>query len=159
MTMKKFTVCFSCVLILATFLGCGPKTLRPADLPDDMTPCAITITQEGNPLAGATIDLEYDAQVKYRTSGTTDEKGVATMMTYGFAGAQQGNAKVLVRKVVTEGASESEEYGESGNTGQDFETVDLKYKSLDTTDLTITIGKDNVAETFEVGAPVHVPAK
>ena len=157
--MKKFTICLLCVLILAAFLGCGPKNTRPADLPDDMTPCAITITQEGTPVAGATVDLEYSTPVKYRTSGTTDEKGVATMMTYGFAGAQQGEAKALVRKVVTEGASEAEEYGEAGNSGADFETVDIKYKSLDTTDLTISIGKDNVAETFEVGAPVHVPAK
>ncbi|MBP5622209.1 MAG: hypothetical protein J6X44_09360, partial [Thermoguttaceae bacterium] len=97
--------------------------------------------------------------VKYKTSGMTDAKGVAIMQTYGVSGAQQGTAKVLVSKLVTEGASESEEYGESGEIGKDFETVDLKYKSTDTTDLTITIGKNNVAETFEVGAPVHVPAK
>ena len=157
--MKKFAVYLPCVLILATFFGCGPKNTRPADLPEDMTPCAITITQEGTPVAGVTVDFEYTTPVKYRTSGVTDENGVAAMMTYGFAGAQQGEAKVLVRKVVTEGASEAEEYGEAGNSGADFETVDLKYKSLDTTDLTISIGKDNVAETFEVGAPVHVSAK
>ncbi len=157
--MKNFVICLPCVLILATFFGCGPKNTRPADLPEDMTPCTVTITQEGTPVAGATVDFEYTTPVKYRTSGVTDEKGVATMMTYGFAGAQQGEAKILVSKLVTEGASEAEEYGEAGETGKDFDTIDLKYKKKDTTDLTITIGKDNVAETFDVGAPIHVSAK
>lgn len=157
--MKHLAIFCACALVLASFIGCGPKNSRPADLPEDMTPCKITITQEGKPLEGASVSLEYDTPVKYSTSGSTDASGVATMMTYGFAGAQIGTAKVLVTKLVTEGASEAEEYGESGESGQDFDTVDIKYKSVDTTDLTITIGKDNVQETFEVGAPVHVPAK
>lgn len=157
--MKNFSVSIFCALILIATVGCGNKNTRPADLPEDMSPCKITITQEGTPIEGATVVLEYETPVKYATSGTTDAKGVATMMTYGFAGAQQGTAKVLVTKLVTEGAEEAAEYGEQGQQGQDFDTVDIKYKSKDTTDLTITIGKDNVEETFEVGAAVHVPAK
>ena len=157
--MKKIAILFSCALVLASLPGCGKNKSRPADLPDDMSPCAITITQDGAPLVGATVELEYETPVKYRSSGTTDDKGVATIMTYGFAGAQQGTAKVVVKKLVTEGGSEAEEYGEAGTTGQDFETVDPKYKSKDTTDLTITIGKANVEEKFDVGAAVHIPAK
>jgi hypothetical protein len=156
--MKNFTIFLSCALILAASFGCTKKNARPADLPEDMSPCSITITQDGTPVEGATVALEYETPVKYQTSGTTDAKGVAIMMTYGHAGAQQGTAKVLVSKLVTEGASEAEDYGESGEMGQDFETIDLKYKAVDTTDLTITIGKDNVAESFEVGAPVRIPA-
>ena len=60
---------------------------------------------------------------------------------------------------MTEGGSEGEEYGDAGTVGQDFDTVDTKYKKKETTDLTITVGKENVAETFDVGAAVHVPAK
>lgn len=157
--MKNFVIYVSCVLVIAAGVGCSPKNSRPADLPDDMTPCRITITQDGAPVESASVVLEYETPVKYATSGTTDAQGVAVMMTYGFAGAQQGSAKVLVSKLVTEGAEEAEEYGQSGKMGQDFETIDVKYKSKDTTDLSITIGKDNVAESFEVGAPVHIPAK
>ena len=156
--MKKFALYLSCLLVLVAF-GCNKGGGRPADLPEDMSPCAVTIIQDGQPLAGATVMFEYDTPVKYTTSGVTDEKGVATMMTYSFAGAQQGTAKVCVSKLVTEGGSEGEEYGDSGSVGQDFDTVDTKYKKKETTDLTITVGKENVAETFDVGAAVHVPAK
>ncbi len=155
--MKKLASLILC-LALATFaVGCKDNS-RPADLPEDMSPCKITITQEGQPLAGATVSLEYDTQVKYKTSGTTDETGVATMMTYSYPGAQQGTAKVVVTKTVTEGGSEGED-GEAGELGTDFSVVDAKYGKAETTDLTITIGKDNVAESFEVGAPVHEPKK
>lgn len=156
--MNKFCAFAACALIALTSFGCKDKS-RPADLPDDMSPCKITITQEGVPLAGATVEFKYSTDVKYTTSGTTDDSGVATMMTYGYAGAQQGTAKVRVAKLVTEGASEAEEYGEKGETGSDFNVVDAKYRSFDTTDLEITITKENAAETFEVGAPVHEPAK
>lgn len=156
--MKNYRIIL--MLLCATLLcvGCGKKD-RPADLPDDMSPCEITITQDGTPVDGATVSFVYATDVKYATSGTTDAKGVAVMMTYGQAGAQQGTAKVLVSKLVTEGASESEEYGETGSLGQDFHVIDAKYRNEATTDLEITIGKSRVKETYEVGAPVHEPAK
>ena len=152
--MKKIYAVALCAFLACASLGCKDKS-RPADLPDDMTPCEITITQEGTPLAGATVDLQYTTNVKYNTSGVTDDNGVAVMKTYGYAGAQQGTAKVRVDKLVTEGASEAEEYGEAGNLGQDFHLVDAKYRSFDTTDLEITIGKENSKEKFDVGAAVH----
>ena len=124
-----------------------------------MTPCEITITQEGTPLAGATVELQYTTDVKYKTSGATDENGVAIMKTYSYAGAQQGTAKVRVAKLVTEGATEADDDGNGGSVGSDFNLVDPKYMSFDTTDLEITIGKENAKATFDVGAPVHNPAK
>ena len=153
-TMKRICAVALCALLAISSFGCKDKS-RPADLPEDMSPCEITITQEGTPLAGATVDLQYTTNVKYNTSGVTDENGVAIMKTYGYAGAQQGTAKVRVDKLVTEGASEAEEYGEAGNLGQDFHLVDKKYRSFDTTDLEITIGKENSKESFDVGAAVH----
>ncbi len=152
--MKRICAVALCALLAISSFGCKDKS-RPADLPEDMSPCEITITQEGKPLAGATVDLQYTTNVKYNTSGVTDENGVAMMKTYGYAGAQQGTAKVRVDKLVTEGASEAEEYGEAGNLGQDFHLVDAKYRSFDTTDLEITIGKENSKESFDVGAAVH----
>ena len=155
--MKKLASFVLCLALATLAVGCKDNS-RPADLPEDMSPCKITITQEGQPLAQATVELVYETQVKYTTSGTTDDSGVATMMTYGYAGAQQGTAKVVVRKLVTEGGSEGED-GEAGELGEDFQVVDAKYGSADTTELTITIGKDNVNETFEVGPAVHEIAK
>lgn len=156
--MNKFCAVVACALIALTSFGCKDKS-RPADLPDNMTPCKITITQEGVPLAGATVSLKYSTDVKYTTSGTTDESGVAEMKTYSYAGAQQGTAKVRVSKLVTEGASEAEEYGKGGTLGTDFNVVDPKYMSFDTTDLEITITKEKSEASFDVGAPVHNRAK
>ncbi len=155
--MKKFASLIVSLALLAFIPGCKDNS-RPADLPEDMSPCKITITQEGQPLGQATVQLVYDTKVKYTTSGTTDDAGVATMMTYGYAGAQQGTAKVVVTKMVTEGGSEGED-GKAGELGEDFYVVDAKYGKPETTDLTITIGKENVAETFEVGPAVHEKAK
>lgn len=155
--MKKICAFIACALLAVSSLGCKDNS-RPADLPEDMTPCKITITQEGQPVEGVTVDLEYSTDVKYTTSGTTDASGVAVMMTYGYAGAQQGVAKVRVDKLVTEGASEGD-YGEAGTMGEDFYVVEEQYRSFDTTPLEITVGKKNVEETFEVGPAVHDPAK
>ena len=152
--MKKIYAVALCAFLACASLGCKDKS-RPADLPDDMTPCEITITQEGTPLAGATVDLQYTTNVKYNTSGVTDDNGVAVMKTYGYAGAQQGTAKVRVDKLVTEGASEAEEYGEAGNLGQDFHLVDKKYRSFDASMLEITISKGSNTFWIEVEAPVH----
>ncbi|MGI6401697.1 MAG: hypothetical protein ACOX0A_06270 [Thermoguttaceae bacterium] len=156
--MNKYCAFAVCALIALASFGCKDKS-RPADLPDDMTPSRITITQEGEPLAGATVELEYTTPVKYTTSGATDETGVAVMKTYGYAGAQLGTAKVRVSKLVTEGDSEAEEYGESGSMGTDFNVVDAKYMSFETTDLEITIEKGNADATFDVGAAVRDPVK
>lgn len=156
--MNRLCAVAVCALAALACLGCKGET-RPADLPEDMSPCKVTITQDGTPLAGATVEFQYTTNVKYTTSGTTDESGVATMMTYGYAGAQQGTAKVRVAKLVTEGASEAEEYGEVGAKGSDFNVVDPKYSSFDTTDLEITITKSSSEEKFDVGAPVHEAVK
>lgn len=158
--MKKATVFLTSLLIIVAVVGCNKKGQRPADLPDDMTPCVITVTQEGQPVEGATVAFEYETPVKYATSSNaSNEKGEAIMVTYGFPGAQQGKAKVVIKKLVTEGGGDSEEYGEAGSIGQDFNTIDPKYGSVDTTDLTIEIGKENVAQTFDVGPAVHIPVK
>ena len=85
--MKKVFALVVCALIALGCTGCK-KDQRPADLPEDMTPCKIILTQEGKPLADATIEFAYSTQVKYTTSGSTDENGVATMVTYGYPGAQ-----------------------------------------------------------------------
>mgnify|MGYP004446402499 CR=1 FL=1 len=146
------------MLVILASIGCKDKS-RPADLPDDMSPCKVTVVQDGKNLEGATVTFEYTTPVKYTTSGTTDATGVATMMTYGYAGAQQGTAKVVITKLVTEGAEEAAEYGERGVQGKDFQLVDAKYRSVDTTDLEITVTKENAEVTFDVGAAVHDPVK
>lgn len=156
--MKKFCAFIACALIVASCFGCKKDT-RPADLPDDMSPCKITITQDGQPVEGVTVELKYTTPVKYTTSGTTDATGVATMVTYGFAGAQQGTAKVRVAKLVTEGAVEADEDGKGGSVGEDFNVIDAQYGSFDTTPLEITVEKKNSVETFEVGPAVHDPVK
>lgn len=113
----------------------------------DLYPCDIKITQEGTPLAGATVTLQYLTKEMYSTSGVTDEEGVAVMKTFGYDGARQGTAKVCVDKLVKEGSSEAEE--------SCFHLVDKKYRSFDASMLEITISKGSNTFWIEVEAPVH----
>ena len=126
--MKKYLLLIACVLASVASLGCKDKS-RPADLPEDMSPCFVTITQEGKPLEGASVSFEYTTPVKYTTSGVTDANGVAQMSTYGYGGAQIGTAKVVVTKMVTEGLVEATD-DEEGSMGSDFYVVDAKYGSV-----------------------------
>ncbi len=155
--MKKYLLLILCVLASVASFGCKDKS-RPADLPEDMSPCFVTITQDGQPLEGATVNFEYTTPVKYTTSGITDAKGVAQMCTYGYGGAQIGTAKVVVSKLVTEGLVEAVDEGEESSMGSDFYVVDLKYGSVDTTDLEVTVDSKECKVTFEVGPAVHEPA-
>lgn len=155
--MKKYLLLIACVLASVSSLGCKDKS-RPADLPEDMSPCFVTITQEGKPLEGASVNFEYTTPVKYTTSGVTDANGVAQMSTYGYGGAQIGTAKVVVTKMVTEGLVEATDDDEEGSMGSDFYVVDAKYGSVDTTDLEITVDSKECKATFDVGPAVHDPA-
>jgi len=101
--MNKY-LCFAALsLSLLLFPGCARNDGRPADLPP-LFPVTITVTQEGEALEGAHVELvpQDSPNQPYRATATTDANGVAAMKTYGFPGAPAGNHKIIVRKGIVE---------------------------------------------------------
>ena len=155
--MKQSFILFSCALILLA-VGCGEK--RPDGLPP-LHPTALTFTQGGVPLAGASVTLTpMDAtNSQWALGGATDSKGVLNVQTQGFKGAPAGNYKVSVLKTETEGtpaaASIDPDAPAPPDTSKQFHLVDAKYRSLGTTDLTLEVKAGKNAQTFELGAAVR----
>jgi len=138
--------------------GCGGDHGRPADLPR-LFPVSITITQENQPLEGATVTVVSKTPSKYGTSsGTTNASGTVTLRTYGFNGVPAGEYAVMVTRVGDENQRES--LTPEGETvmvgGQAFNYVDVQFSDESTTPLSLTVTERGARETFEVGAPVRI---
>ncbi len=156
---------------LASAVGCGQK------LPDGMpklNPTTITAVQDGAPLADAMITLQAVdlANNKWSSGGTTDAKGVATIVTHGqYKGVPTGKYKVAVSKTVGEGTppppkpidEESariyQEYIDSGATYAEFFVVAPEYRLVDSTPLEVDVvdGSNNLK--VDVGAAVREEIK
>jgi len=133
------------MLITLSLTGCGNSS-RPGDLPP-LYPFVVTITQEGNPLQGASVMLipMEGTQAKYQASANTDSNGKATLVTYGFDGVPVGKYKVCIRKVVSD-----------ENTGAEFQTVERQFGLPESTPHEIEItGKKMPPTTFEVGKAIR----
>ena len=152
------TILFLSLSIALLFLaGCSGNDSRPSDMPR-LYPVSITITQEGQPLEGATVALEAETPSIYSASGITNASGVAVLRTYGFNGAPAGNYVVLVSKTVAENQREITTF--EGTTelvgGESYGHVDPLFSRADTSTLRITVTERGATETFDVGAPVRV---
>jgi len=152
--------------------GCGSSTPRPAGFPDTVS-CVITITQEGSPLAGASVSLiPADGAKDWLFGATTDTSGNAKIFTYGTAeGAPRGKYKVVVTKTESESSKftmpdESDTvalaqyYRNIENERlNSYTLIEPVYTNADTTPLELEItGK--TTETFDVGKKVRnlIPA-
>lgn len=147
-----------CVAATLASCGCGGKK-KPEGMPK-LVPCEVKITQEGAPLEGAVVSFYSDSST-WGVSGTTDAVGVAEMHTYGdFRGSPEGTFKVTVEKSVLDaGGEDLANLSPSAIPNvRAIECVDVKYKTKDSTDLTIDVKGKTKAE-FEVGAPVKEEVK
>lgn len=154
---------------LAVATGCSEPRLE--GMPETY-PTSITLTQDGTPLAGATVVLfpEDSSLTRWPVGGTTDEQGKAEMMTSTkYAGAPAGKFKVIVNKTVTEGdpypthpgvgatRDQINEYDRALKTGkfEMFKVVEQQYRTASTTTLNVEIsasGENNLTE--DVGKAV-----
>ncbi|MCL2117733.1 MAG: hypothetical protein FWH27_04805 [Planctomycetaceae bacterium] len=151
-----FSLC--AVLFLAVFPGCGGKK-KPDGLPA-LYPCEIKVMQDGAPLAGAIVSLVLtEGSNKWGVSGGTNDQGVAKVYTHGdFAGAPAGQYKVLITKTVIEDAPTQEQLNNpnyAGPMGTDYDYIDLQYKSLKSTPLTIEITSGKNTKDFDVGKAIR----
>ncbi len=146
-------------LVVALFLpsfGCQ-KNNRPSDMPK-LIKIKIVLTQEGQPLAGALVNLiPTDNNSKYPSGGVSDDNGICEPRTRGkFQGTPAGTYDVTVSKQITEetgnmvpGAMPGQEIPETKN----FSVVDLKYGTPG--ELTLEVKSDGEKTfTFELGAAV-----
>ncbi len=171
--MKRAITIALLALPLAALCGCGEKT--PPDMPK-LFPTSITITQEGAPVEGASVQLlkKDDLNYKWLAGGVTDATGVCVVKTMGkYNGAPEGAFQVVVYKTVrTESETrknqpqppqdpkEAQEWVKKvAEEEKEFEEIDPKYKKVDKTDLTITIASGKNEQTFDVGAKVQVENK
>jgi len=141
-----FLSAFFCFVLLIA--GCSGGRAKPKDLPP-LYPCTLTFTQEGVPLADASIILHSDS--KWSVGGKTDEKGEVRLATNGFyEGVPEGTYKITVWKMVVE------HHAETSEVIRQTDVVERKFSSEATTPLEITIGKGNNNQTFDVGKAVSV---
>ena len=156
-------------LMLLSVGGCGDS--RPEGMPE-LYPTTVTITQEGEPLADATVSLypENSELARWPVGGKTDENGEAVMTTFAkYPGAPAGTFKVAVNKTVTEGdpvpehpgrdatPEEIAAYDRAMKTGsfEAYRVVAEEYRTAGTTPLTVEVeagGENNF--TKDVGPAV-----
>ena len=153
--MRKYLCCFIAVAVVAV-IGCA-KTDKPEGLPD-LFPCEITITQDGKPLAGANVVFFGDQ--KWAVGGGTAENGVAKIYTHGkFEGAPSGKYKVTVTKTITEGGPTEADLNNpsySGGYGKQYDVIDKKFRSAETTTLEIDVAPGKNTKTLDVEKAVKV---
>lgn len=175
MIRKFFARAFLAATVAFAFVstGClGEKT--PPDMPK-LYPTTITLTQDGQPCVEASVQLlkKDDLNYKWLAGGVTDETGKCVIKTMGkFNGAPEGDFTVVVYKTVrTESETrkttptpadpaEAQKWAQKvAEEEKEYDYVDTKYKSVSTSDLTISIKSGKNEETIELGPAVQVENK
>ena len=143
--------CLACLSLFLLVCGCfGP--LKPDGLPDRV-PFEITLTQDGKPLAEASVQL-VSPDVPWAITGNTDATGKTKVVTHGqFGGVPPGSYKVVVLKQEMETTLSNDK---KTQTMKIYSLVDPKWSDRKTTTLELTVerGKNSVA--LDVGSPVRV---
>ncbi|MDR2438194.1 MAG: carboxypeptidase-like regulatory domain-containing protein [Planctomycetaceae bacterium] len=125
------------MILFATFCsGCG-GVKTPDGMPK-LFPCEVVVTQEGQPLTGATITVQ-SADSPWNATGGTDTNGKAVLFTQGkYSGVPAGKYKVIVNKTVTEKEPSTFE-GKPATKEVVYYLVEEKYQELQTSPLEIEI--------------------
>lgn len=137
---------FACCI--GACVGCGGPE-KPDGLPD-LTPCRLVLTQDGEPLSGATARFVYQGDGdggRWAVAGVSNDRGVVEVLTHGqFKGAPSGRYAVVVTKETTE---------QEGETSKVYSLVASEFTLQTTTPLTLEVGDAAVEETFDLGAPTR----
>lgn len=141
----------------------------PEGMPSLIKEASVSVIQDGKPLPGAKVALiSSDSSVKWTVGGTTDEQGVAKLVTHGqYPGAPAGSYKVTVSK--REEPQFKNQEPAPGQSDEEFmaaraaenvsahQLVALKYGKSGTTDLSVAISKESPAASVDVGTSVRIP--
>ena len=165
----RFIIFPSLFASIALFLsGCGGEKLPPG-MPK-LYPATVTVTQDGNPLAGAEVILinVEPSERNWSTGGTTDANGVIRLRTLGrYTGAPIGTYLVAVSKIEapdinlpSETPDDPEERREHNRLVREiaentFYVVDPKF-GLGRTELTVEVTPSNLSHTIDVSPAVRI---
>ncbi|MGL4942674.1 MAG: hypothetical protein ACRC46_05740 [Thermoguttaceae bacterium] len=152
--------------------GCQSGPVPPEGFPALVSGVAITVTQEGSPLADASVTLvpEDTSLSRWPVMGKTDSNGVAVIATYGqFAGAPAGKFKVLITKreytpskLPPPRADENIGDYQAALAKEVCPTYDLvnpEFNSPKTTSASIEISRASTKHAIDVGKAVRVELK
>lgn len=154
--------------MIALLSGCGMQN-RPEGMPR-LYPATLTATQEGVPLANASIMLypQDPAMTPWGTGGYTDDHGNLVVFTYGkYRGVVPGKYKVCVSKLDFDPSTFVGEptdatmaaYDRAEMMRQGYDLVDPKLGKQETTTLEVEFQKGKNSLTLEVGKAVRIPIK
>jgi len=144
-------------------VGCGGEK-RPDGFPP-IYPVTIHVTQEGEPLEGASVALVApDGSVPWVVGGTTGADGKVKLRTHGqFDGAPAGKYNVQISKTVYEGY---DEYMASMNQNDTaaaqsidvkvFQCVEDAYTSAKNTPVQVEITKETKILEVNAGPAVRI---
>jgi hypothetical protein len=155
---------FSLILFCVWFFvsGCNHDSSRPSDLPP-LFSCTITVLQDEKPLDGAMVRLvPIDASgSKYQASSITDERGLAALSTYGFAGVPAGRYKVTIMKTIEGDLKYGKDaYGDNAVIGSTtYHLVDTKFSSAESSPYEIEITGSKAELTADVGKAIKTKVK
>jgi len=168
------TLVFRCALLLILVfpiaVGCSEQTLP--GMPK-LYKTQVTITQDGQPLAGANVIAinEDFASSPWSSGGTTDSAGVVHLRTEGkFTGVPIGTYKIAVTKLEDQSGivlpekiatdAEIAEYERLQRQAEaaTFQVIDDKFGNLETTPLRLEV-KGVTSQTFDVSPKVKIKPK
>ncbi|MDO5552773.1 MAG: carboxypeptidase regulatory-like domain-containing protein [Planctomycetia bacterium] len=150
---------FAIVPVIAAILctACSEK------LPDGMPklyPVSVKITQDGAPLADASVSLvPNDPNLsRWPVAANTDASGTAKLYTYGYPGCPEGSFKVTVTKTEATGGGTdgNPAISQSKTPTRIYWLVEKSFRTADTTPLSLEVKSGKNAEsTFDVGKPAR----
>ncbi len=142
-------------------IGCGGP-VRPDGMPA-LQPTTITVTQNGTPLAGATVTLhpQTGGLQPWGCGGVTDSSGNISPTTRGnFPGVAAGKFTVTVEKtdadppIHVDGEMTAAQR-EADNKRKTYDLVDPKFADPKTSGLEIEITSGKNTKAIDVGAAVR----
>ncbi len=146
--------------------GSGCSKSKPDGMPD-LYPVKLTFTQEGKPLAGASVFLVSEAEQSRRwgCGGLTDAAGVIHLRTYGkYDGVAAGKYKITVSLLYSDAeeelkklASDSPEYRALITKSPPNQYIPKNYLDKQTTPFEIDVVAGKNAKTFDIPEKVKEP--
>ncbi|MCL2744630.1 MAG: carboxypeptidase-like regulatory domain-containing protein [Planctomycetaceae bacterium] len=157
-------------IVISLFVsGCGGQQ-RPDGFPK-VFPVELTVTQEGKPLAGASVSLR-SSETQWAIGGATDANGKVKLVTNGYPGAPTGKFKVIIVKtgggegteerirILTEGNGSEESIAAANRiTVKFYSFVNPEYNEVDKTPLEVEITPSTKTLEVDAGPAVKIELK
>ena len=158
---------FTLIGCLYTWVGCSSGPAQPSDLPK-LSPCVITVTQDGLPLDGATVMLKSMSESQWFPGGQTDASGKVEIYTNGrYKGAPQDKYKIVITKTEVDPSKlgpappdDSPDYGDwleksTAEVRNSYSLIEKQYTKVETTTLEIDVAGGKTEKTVDVGKKVR----